>query len=161
MDNILTRLWDKITGKNNEEDMISEEKLINYKQNFTGQQFQWIKTNRPELIGKVVKCRDIQAQGNKLVAIFDDGSSISADNLNKDLMMIHGDSQPMSKEEVQSLQRPRPSATTMEAPAGAKPLQHTAPDIAQVSHAEAIQPGNPAPRVQASVTKCLIQMKLI
>jgi hypothetical protein len=150
MDNIFSRLWDKITGKNNEEDMVSEEKLISYKQNFTGQKFQWIKTPRPELIGKVVKCRDVQIQGNRLIAIFDDGSSIVADNLNKDLMMVHGDSQPLSKEEVQSLQRPRPSATTMEAPDGAKPLTHVAPTTPQPATAPAAEPRVFTPAVVAT-----------
>lgn len=83
--------------------MISEEKLISYKQNFTGQTFQWVKTDRPELMGKIVKCRDIQPFGNSAFAIFEDGSKIDVRQLNSNLMMIVGDMQPLSREEVISL----------------------------------------------------------
>lgn len=83
--------------------MISEEQLISYKQNFTGQSFQWIRTNRPELLGKVVKCRDIQPKGSMVMAVFDDGSSIDVKKLNSDLLMIMGDMKPLSKDEVASI----------------------------------------------------------
>jgi hypothetical protein len=89
--------------KKNKVKMISEEKLINYKQNFTGQTFQWVKTDRPELMGKIVKCRDIQPFGNSALAIFEDGSKIDVKQLNSNLMMIVGDMQPLSREEVRSL----------------------------------------------------------
>lgn len=102
----LLKILKKILSKNNSNDMISENQLISYKQNFTGQQFQWIKTDRPELIGKVVKCRDIMPNG---MVVFDDGSKVPAKDLNNKLMMIHGDMQPMSKSEVQSIYSPRPS----------------------------------------------------
>lgn len=92
--------------KNNNDDMISEEQLISYKQNFTNETFQWIKTNDPTLIGKVVKCRDIQPNGNSVVAIFDDGSSIPVHRITNDLMMIHGDMQPMTKDEVVAINGP-------------------------------------------------------
>lgn len=92
--------------KNNKEDMFNENELISYKQNFTGESFQWIKTTNPSLIGKVVKCRDVQPQGNTIVAIFEDGSSIPVSRLNNDLMMIHGDMQPLSKAEVESINGP-------------------------------------------------------
>ena len=62
--------------KKNNNDMISEEQLISYKQNFTNEKFQWIKTSDPTLIGKLVTCRDVQPKGNTIVAIFDDGSSV-------------------------------------------------------------------------------------
>ncbi len=88
--------------------MITEEKLISYKQNFTGQSFQWIRTQRPELLGKVVKCRDIQTKGKSAYAIFDDGSSIEVDKLNNDLLMISGDMKPLTKDEVSSIY-PQPS----------------------------------------------------
>ena len=92
-----------INKKNKSNKMLSEEKLINYKQNFTGQSFQWIRTNRPELLGKVVKCRDIQVKGNSAFAVFDDGSSIDINKLNSDLLMISGDMKPLSKDEVASI----------------------------------------------------------
>ena len=148
MDNKLSRLWDKITGKNNKEDMISEEKLISYKQNFTGQKFQWIKTQRPELIGKVVTCKDIKPQGNNLFAIFDDGSSIIADKLNSDLMMIHGQTSAMTKEEVESLQNPVPVSGTLEPPPGAEPLQHTPPAPSSKVNTDPIVD---SPRVHATI----------
>jgi hypothetical protein len=84
-------------NKNNSNTMISEQQLISYKQNFTGQKFQWIKTIRPELIGKVVTCRDITHEG---IVVFDDGSKTTATDLNRNLMMIHGDVKPLSKDEV-------------------------------------------------------------
>lgn len=87
---------------------MTEEKLISYKQNFTGQSFQWIRTQRPELLGKVVKCRDIQVKGKSAYAIFDDGSSIEVAKLNNDLLMISGDMKPLTKDEVSSIY-PQPS----------------------------------------------------
>jgi hypothetical protein len=89
--------------------MITEEQLISYQQNFAGQQFQWIKTDRPELIGKVVKVRDIRPQGRGAIAVFDDGSQVDVTQLNNKLMMIHGDMQPLSKDEVAGLHAPRKS----------------------------------------------------
>jgi len=92
--------------KKNNSDMISEEQLISYKQNFTNEKFQWIKTSDPTLIGKLVTCRDVQPKGNTIVAIFDDGSSVPVHRITSDLMMIHGDMQPMTKSEVQSINGP-------------------------------------------------------
>lgn len=86
-----------------------ENKLISLKENFTGQKFQWIKTDRPELLGKVVKCRDIYP--NRLGGfdvVFDDGSKVDSTKLNANLMMIHGDAQPLTKSEVEAIQGPRP-----------------------------------------------------
>lgn len=87
--------------------MISEEKYISYKQNFTGQSFQWVKTPRPELLGKVVKCRDVQPLGNMIMAIFDDGSQIDATKLTSDMMMISQDSPALTMEEVKAIYGPR------------------------------------------------------
>lgn len=83
--------------------MITEDQLISYKQNFTGQRFQWIKTDRPELVGKIVKCRDVQPSGRSALAIFEDGSQIDVKLLNKNLMMITGDMQPLSMDEARSI----------------------------------------------------------
>jgi hypothetical protein len=94
--------------KKNKDIMITEDQLIGYKQNFTGQKFQWIKTNKLELLGKVVTCRDVQPAGGSAIAVFDDGSSIDVKRLNNDLMMIMGDMQPLSKEEVTSIYSPPP-----------------------------------------------------
>jgi hypothetical protein len=95
--------WIKNLIKKNKNDMLSEEQLINYQQNFSGQSFQWIKTDRPELMGKVVKVRDIDIRGT---VVFDDGSKVLARDLNQKLMMITGDMQPLSKAEVSSISAP-------------------------------------------------------
>jgi hypothetical protein len=83
---------------------MNTEKLISLKENFTGQKFQWIKTNRPELLGKVVRCRDVDpGPGGTFLIMFDDGSKIDSTKLNSDLMMIHGDMQPLSRGEVEMI----------------------------------------------------------
>lgn len=89
-----------------------ENKLISLMENFSGSKFQWIKTDRPELLGKVVTCRNIEPRGNKFFAVFDDGSSVDTANLNRSLLMIHGDMQPLSKAEVESIYSPRPSTAS-------------------------------------------------
>ena len=99
--------WIKQLLKNNKKKMISEEQLISYQQNFSGQKFQWIKTDRPELIGKVVTVRDIQVQGNQVMAIFDNKSQCNIKDINNRLMMLQGDTQPLSKAEVESIHKPR------------------------------------------------------
>jgi hypothetical protein len=98
--NIIKTYILNLFNKNNNNNMITEERLISYKQNFTGKEFQWIKTDRPELIGKIVKCRDITPNG---VVMFNDGSQVSVKDLNNKLMMIHGDAQPLSKAEVEAI----------------------------------------------------------
>lgn len=95
--------WIKNIIKNNSKKMITEDQLINYQQNFSGQQFQWIKTDRPELIGKLVKVRDIRPSGRSAVAIFDDGSQVDVTQINNKLIMIHGEMKPLSKAEVKSI----------------------------------------------------------
>lgn len=85
---------------------MNQEKLYSLKENFTGQKFQWIKTQDPNLLGKVVRCRDVDYLGNKYIVIFDDGSRVDSEFLNRNLLMIHGDMQPLSKDEVVSLNGP-------------------------------------------------------
>ena len=84
-----------------------ENKLISLMENFSGAKFQWIKTNRPELLGKVVTCRNIEPKGDRFFAIFDDGSSVDTSQLNTSLLMIHGDMQPLTKAEVESISGPK------------------------------------------------------
>lgn len=84
-----------------------ENKLISLMENFSGAKFQWIKTNRPELLGKVVTCRNIEPRGDRFFALFDDGSSVDTSQLNTSLLMIHGDMQPLSKLEVEAISGPR------------------------------------------------------
>jgi hypothetical protein len=84
-----------------------ENKLISLMENFSGAKFQWIKTNRPELLGKLVTCRNIEPRGDRFFALFDDGSSVDTSQLNTSLLMIHGDMQPLSKAEVESISGPK------------------------------------------------------
>lgn len=95
-----------------------ENKLISLMENFSGAKFQWIKTNRPEILGKVVTCRNIEPRGNRFFAIFDDGSTVDTSQLNTSLLMIHGDMQPLSMAEVESISGPRRPV--------APPVQNTA-----------------------------------
>jgi hypothetical protein len=92
---------------------MNQEKLFSLKENFTGQKFQWIKTQDPNLMGKVVKCRDVDMFGDKYIVIFDDGSRIDSEFLNRNMMMIHGETQPLTREEVISL-NPQPLNKTQQ-----------------------------------------------
>jgi hypothetical protein len=103
---LLWRNW----FKKNKKDKMNTEKLISLKENFTGQKFQWVKTSRPELLGKVVKCRDVDfGPGGTFIVMFDDGSKIESTRLNSDLLMIHGDMQPLTKDEVASIYQAKAS----------------------------------------------------
>lgn len=76
-------------------------------ENFRGNDFQWIKTNDQALRGKVVKCRDIKPMSNgRFIAVFDDGSQIDSSQLTTSMMMISGDTQPLSAREVESIAGP-------------------------------------------------------
>ena len=59
----ISKIWDlsKKTKKINKEDMNEAEiqRLMSLKDNFVGQSFQWIKSKDENLLGKVVRCRDI------------------------------------------------------------------------------------------------------
>jgi hypothetical protein len=90
-----------------------ENKLISLMENFSGAKFQWIKTSRPDLLGKVVTCKNIEPRGDKFFAIFEDGSCVETSQLNTNLLMLHGDMQPLSKIEVDSLhtiKKPQPQS---------------------------------------------------
>ena len=86
--------------------MVDEERLIQLMENFRGQTFQWVKTNRPELLGKTVRCRAIEPKGSRFIAVFDDGSSIDTDQLNSSLFMITEDMKPLTKSEVEAIAGP-------------------------------------------------------
>lgn len=109
--------------KNNKK--MDTERLINLKENFTGQSFQWVKTKDENLLGKVVKCKDIQPKGRSFIAIFNDGSSIPTDNLNRNLMMITEGMQPLSKSEVRAIAgppTPAPNSSNSVGPMGDGPI---------------------------------------
>jgi hypothetical protein len=103
--------WKTFQPIKKKETQMNTDRLISLKQNFTGQKFQWIKPDRPELLAKVVKCKDVDAlPDGRFIIIFDDGSKIDSTKLNLNLLMIHGDSQPLTRAEVESIygQKARP-----------------------------------------------------
>ena len=116
---ILKRLKD-IFKKNKTK--MNTERLISFKENFTGQTFQWIKTQDPNLLGKVVKCKDVEPKGRGYMAYFNDGSSIDAEKLNRNLMMITDGMQPLSKAEVQGIARPVAPPIDNVTASGVKPI---------------------------------------
>ena len=133
------KTWIQNAFKKNKKDMITEEQLISYQQNFGGQKFQWIKTDRPELKGKVVKVRDIQPLNNgQCVAIFDDGSKVNIKEINNKLMMIHGDMPPMSIDEVNAIYATKPAAVI---PETVLPNGEVIPET-KLSTAPNVQPAN-------------------
>lgn len=116
----------KYFNKKNRNKMDTE-RLISLKENFTNQRFQWVKTNDQNLLGKVVKCKDIHPKGRGFIAVFNDGSSIPTDNLNRNLMMITEGMQPLSKAEVQAIAGPprveKAAAPSVAGPMGSGPIQ--------------------------------------
>lgn len=114
----------KYFNKKNKNKMDTE-RLISLKENFTNQTFQWVKTTDQNLLGKIVKCKDIRPQGRSFVAVFNDGSSIPTDKLNRNLMMITEGMQPLSKAEVQAIAGPpkvEPMTNTA-SPTGSGPIK--------------------------------------
>ena len=99
--NFLKKIFNK---KNNKK--MNTERLIGLKENFTNQKFQWIKTNNRDLLGKVVKCKDIMPKGRGFAAVFNDGSSIDTELITRNLMMITEGMEPLSKSEVMSIAGP-------------------------------------------------------
>jgi hypothetical protein len=116
---------------------VNIEKLISLKENFTGQRFQWIKPVDPQLLGKVVKCRDIlDSPDGQFYAIFDDGSRINTNLLNSHMMMIHGDSEPLSRVEVESIYGSvlnTKRINTTASPETAQPTQSSKPEERRIS----------------------------
>jgi hypothetical protein len=132
----MPQLWKNLIPKKNQSQMsFDENKLISLMENFSGAKFQWIKTNRPELLGKVVTCRNIEPRGDRFFVMFDDGSSVDSSQLNTSLMMMHGDMQPLSRAEVESIAGPKPSLTnpgaTKKGPIGAQGNPSPVGNVAQ------------------------------
>lgn len=96
--------------------MVDERRWIQLRENFIRQKFQWVKTDHQELLGKVVTCKEIEPMDALFFAVFDDGSKIDTTKLNSNLMMINGDTPPLTMEEINAIYRPIPSATKKEAP---------------------------------------------
>ena len=102
----MPQLWKNFSKTKNTTKEMDENRLMSLMENFTGQKFQWVKTDKPEILGKVVKCRTIEPRGDRFMVLFDDGSSIDSAFLNKNLFMIHGDMEPLSREEVEAIAGP-------------------------------------------------------
>ena len=115
-----------------------ENKLISLMENFSGAKFQWIKTNRPELLGKLVTCRTIEPRGNGFYAIFDDGSSVETSQLNTSLLMLHGDMEPLTKAEVESIAGPKRPLTPPR-PVSPGPIGANGPGPDPISHPHNVQ----------------------
>jgi len=79
------------------------EKWMSLKENFVGNEFQWIKPPKPELLAKVVKCIDVTPLGGIFFAQFADGSQIETSKLGHNLMMLGGGTKPMNRAEVASI----------------------------------------------------------
>jgi hypothetical protein len=101
----MPQLWKNFFPKKTTKEM-DEQRLMSLMENFTGQKFQWVKTDDPKLLGKMVKCRTIEPRGDRFVVLFDDGSSIDSAYLNKNLFMIHGDMEPLSLPELEAINGP-------------------------------------------------------
>ena len=99
------------SNTNKIEKPMNQEKLFSLKEKITEQKFQWVKTQDPNLLGKVVRCRDVDMINNKYIVIFDDGSRVDSELLNRNLLMLHGDMPPLSREEVMSIYPPQPTKT--------------------------------------------------
>ena len=147
--------WTSSTDNEKTPDTMSfdENKLISLKENFTNQKFQWIKTDRPELIGKVVRCRDVHP--NRLGGfdvVFDDGSKIDSTKLNSNLMMIHGDAQPLSRSEVEAIQGPKPKINSQPANTSQPQVQVTQsqPVVNQSQVQSQVQPQVPPQPAQVT-----------
>lgn len=119
----MLQLWKNLIRKKNPNQMsFDENKLISLMENFSGAKFQWIKTDRPELLGKVVSCKNIEPRGNRFFAVFDDGSAVDTSQLNTSLLMIHGDMQPLSRAEVESISGPKRQAVQPPKPISSGPI---------------------------------------
>lgn len=78
--------------------------LIAIKSSFQANEFQWIKTNDPAKVGKVVTVRDVvPGRNGRFVAILSDGTQLDTDLVSSDLMMITDDQQPLSMAEIRSI----------------------------------------------------------
>lgn len=80
------------------------ETLIAIKSSFQANEFQWIKTNDPNKMGKIVTVRDVvPGRNGRFIAILSDGTQLDTDMVSSNLMMITDDQQPMSMAEIESI----------------------------------------------------------
>lgn len=80
------------------------ETLIAVKSSFQANKFQWIKTNDPNKMGKVVEVRDVvPGRNGRFIAMLSDGSQIDTDMVSSNLMMITDGQDPLSFDEIRSI----------------------------------------------------------
>jgi hypothetical protein len=138
----MPQLWKNFFPKKTTKEM-DEQRLMSLMENFTGQKFQWVKTNDPKQLGKTVKCRTIEPRGDRFLVLFDDGSSIDSALLNKNLFMIHGDMEPLSLPELEAINGPtKPAAPKVSPPA---PPQERRIQEGVVPQAPPVFAGTPQP----------------
>jgi hypothetical protein len=80
------------------------ETLIAVKTSFQSNKFQWIKTNDPNKMGKVVEVRDVvPGRNGRFLAMLSDGSQLDTDLVSSNLMMITDGQEPLTFEEIRSI----------------------------------------------------------
>lgn len=96
--------------KKNKDKMSNIDTLMSLKNSYQGVTFQWVKPlkNTPNVLGTVVTVTDIKSKllpNRKYAydAVLSDGISISIEDLNSNLMMIHGEQSPLTKDEIYSI----------------------------------------------------------
>ena len=78
--------------------------LIAVKSSFQSNKFQWIKTNDPNNMGKVVEVRDVvPGRNGRFLAMLSDGSQIDTDMVSSNLMMLTDGQDPLSFDEIRSI----------------------------------------------------------
>ena len=78
--------------------------LIAVKSSFQSNKFQWIKTNDPNKMGKVVEVRDVvPGRNGRFLAMLSDGSQIDTDMVSSNLMMLADGQDPLSFDEIRSI----------------------------------------------------------
>jgi len=80
------------------------ETLIAVKSSFQANKFQWIKTNDPNKMGKIVEVRDVvPGRNGRFLAMLSDGSQLDTDLVSSNLMMITDGQDPLSFDEIRSI----------------------------------------------------------
>jgi hypothetical protein len=80
------------------------ETLIAVKTSFQSNKFQWIKTNDPNKMGKVVEVRDVvPGRNGRFLAMLSDGSQLDTDLVSSNLMMITDGQEPLTFDEIRSI----------------------------------------------------------
>jgi hypothetical protein len=125
------------------------ETLIAVKSSFQANKFQWIKTNDPNKMGKVVEVRDVvPGRNGRFIAMLSDGSQIDTDMVSSNLMMITDGQDPLSFDEIRSINY-IPSLSEEVQVSKDIPTEFVDEIKSQVPTAQPIIGGQPAQIVQA------------